>query len=149
MSATIAECLERARQCEWYASRTSDEGSRKFLLWKAQQWMRLVETIQPGAGVRVRYCPGSPERSMLITGVFFGSFFLPAMGLMFFVTGIGLLMGILLGDSNDWGEMNLAGKIAFGIGIGGLVIGVPGSMILGALSIIDDPPRRIEFEGAP
>ena len=43
MSATIAECLERARQCEWYASRTSDEGSRKFLLWKARQWMRLVE----------------------------------------------------------------------------------------------------------
>ena len=43
MSATIAECLERARQCEWHASRTNDEGSRKFLLWKAQQWMKLVE----------------------------------------------------------------------------------------------------------
>jgi hypothetical protein len=43
MSATIAECLERARQCEWYASRTKDEVGRKFLLWKAQQWMKLVE----------------------------------------------------------------------------------------------------------
>jgi hypothetical protein len=42
MSATIAECLERARQCEWHASRTSDEASRKFLLWKAQQWMKLA-----------------------------------------------------------------------------------------------------------
>jgi hypothetical protein len=43
MSATIAECLERARQCEWCASRTNDEVGRKFLLWKAQQWMKLVE----------------------------------------------------------------------------------------------------------
>ena len=43
MSATIAECLERARQCEWSASRTNDEAARKFLLWKAQQWMKLVE----------------------------------------------------------------------------------------------------------
>jgi hypothetical protein len=43
MSATIAECLERARQCEWHASRANDEAGRKFLLWKAQQWMRLVE----------------------------------------------------------------------------------------------------------
>ena len=43
MSATIAECLERARQCEWHASRTNDEVGRKFLLWKAQQWMKLVE----------------------------------------------------------------------------------------------------------
>jgi hypothetical protein len=43
MSATIAECLERARQCEWHAARTNDEVGRKFLLWKAQQWMKLVE----------------------------------------------------------------------------------------------------------
>jgi hypothetical protein len=43
MLATIAECLERARQCEWHASRTNDEVGRKFLLWKAQQWMKLVE----------------------------------------------------------------------------------------------------------
>ena len=38
MSATFAECLERAR-----TSRTNDEVGRKFLLWKAQQWMKLVE----------------------------------------------------------------------------------------------------------
>jgi hypothetical protein len=43
MSATIAECLERARQCEWHTSRTNDERGRKFLLWKAQQWMKLVQ----------------------------------------------------------------------------------------------------------
>jgi hypothetical protein len=41
--ATVAQCLERPRQCEWYASRANDEGSRKFLLWKAQQWMKLAE----------------------------------------------------------------------------------------------------------
>ena len=35
--ATVAQCLERARQCEWSASLTNDEGDRNFLLWKAQQ----------------------------------------------------------------------------------------------------------------
>ena len=25
MSPTIAECLEHARQCEWYAARTNDD----------------------------------------------------------------------------------------------------------------------------
>jgi hypothetical protein len=34
MSATIAECLEHARQCEGYAARTNDEGDRKYLLWR-------------------------------------------------------------------------------------------------------------------
>jgi hypothetical protein len=43
VSATIAECLERARQCEWPASLANDEGDRKFLLWKAQQWIKLAE----------------------------------------------------------------------------------------------------------
>jgi hypothetical protein len=43
MSATIEECLERARQCQWHAARTNDKGRRKFLLWKAQQWMKLVQ----------------------------------------------------------------------------------------------------------
>jgi hypothetical protein len=42
MSPTIAECLEHARQCEWYAARTNDEGDRKFLLRKAKQWTKLV-----------------------------------------------------------------------------------------------------------
>ena len=36
MSPTIAECLEHARQCEWYAARTNDEEDRKFLLRKAR-----------------------------------------------------------------------------------------------------------------
>jgi hypothetical protein len=54
MSATIAECLERARQCEWYASRTKDEAGRKFLLWKAQQWMKLVEKKEWLAGAAAR-----------------------------------------------------------------------------------------------
>jgi hypothetical protein len=42
MSATIAECLEHARQCEWYAARTNDEEDRKFLLRRAQQWTKLA-----------------------------------------------------------------------------------------------------------
>jgi hypothetical protein len=43
MSPTIAECLEHARQCEWYAARTNDEGDRKFLLRTARQWTKLAQ----------------------------------------------------------------------------------------------------------
>ena len=39
---TIAECLEHARQCEWYAARTNDEQDRKFLLRKAKEWTKLA-----------------------------------------------------------------------------------------------------------
>ena len=42
MSPTIAECFEHARQCEWYAARTSDEADRKFLLKSAKQWKKLA-----------------------------------------------------------------------------------------------------------
>jgi hypothetical protein len=42
MSPTIAECLEHARQCEWYAARTNDEQDRKFLLRKAKHWTKLA-----------------------------------------------------------------------------------------------------------
>ena len=31
MSPTVTECLEHARQCEWYAARTNNEADRKFL----------------------------------------------------------------------------------------------------------------------
>ena len=34
--------LKRARQCEWYAARTNDEGDRKFLLRKAKDWTKLA-----------------------------------------------------------------------------------------------------------
>ena len=50
--ATVAQCLERARQCEWSASLTNDEGDRKFLLWKAQQWMKLAEEEERQAPAR-------------------------------------------------------------------------------------------------
>jgi hypothetical protein len=43
MSPTISECLENARQCEWYAARTSDEADRKFLLRKAKDWTKLAQ----------------------------------------------------------------------------------------------------------
>jgi hypothetical protein len=43
MSLTIAECLEHARQCEWYADRTNNEADRKFLLWRAEEWTKLAE----------------------------------------------------------------------------------------------------------
>ena len=42
MSPTIAECLEHARQCEWYAARTNDEEDRKFLLRRAKHWTKLA-----------------------------------------------------------------------------------------------------------
>jgi hypothetical protein len=42
MSLTIAECLEHARQCRWYAARTKDEEDRKFLLRKAKHWTKLA-----------------------------------------------------------------------------------------------------------
>ena len=41
MSPTVAECLEHARQCEWYAARTNDDADREFLRWRAQQWTKL------------------------------------------------------------------------------------------------------------
>ena len=40
---TIEECLEHARQCEWYAVRTNNEEDRKFLLRKAKDWMALAK----------------------------------------------------------------------------------------------------------
>jgi hypothetical protein len=42
MSPTIAEWLEHARQCEWYAARTNDEEDRQFLLRKAKDWTKLA-----------------------------------------------------------------------------------------------------------
>ena len=42
MSPTVEECLEHARQCEWYAARTNDEGDRKFLLRRAKHWTKLA-----------------------------------------------------------------------------------------------------------
>jgi hypothetical protein len=42
MSPTIEECLEHARQCEWYAAHTTDEENRKFLLRMAKHWKKLA-----------------------------------------------------------------------------------------------------------
>jgi hypothetical protein len=42
MLPTIAECMENARQCEWYASRTKNQEERNFLLRMAKQWTKLV-----------------------------------------------------------------------------------------------------------
>jgi hypothetical protein len=42
MSPTVAECLEHAHYCEWYAARTNDEGDRKFVLRKAMVWRMLA-----------------------------------------------------------------------------------------------------------
>ena len=54
MSPTIAECLEHARQCEWYAARTNDEQDRKFLIRKAKDWTKLAikEELEIRASVR-------------------------------------------------------------------------------------------------
>jgi hypothetical protein len=42
MSPTIAECLEHARQCDWYAAHTNNEEDRKFLLRRAEHWTKLA-----------------------------------------------------------------------------------------------------------
>jgi hypothetical protein len=42
MSPTIAECLEHAHYCEWYAAQINDEGGRKFVLGKAMVWRMLL-----------------------------------------------------------------------------------------------------------
>jgi hypothetical protein len=43
MSPTIEECSVHAHQCEWYAARTNNEGDRKFLIRRAQQWTKLAQ----------------------------------------------------------------------------------------------------------
>jgi hypothetical protein len=42
MSPTIEECLDHARQCEWYAAHTNHEEDRKFLLRMAKHWKKLA-----------------------------------------------------------------------------------------------------------
>lgn len=53
MAPTIAECIQHARQCEWYASRTNDEEDRKFLLWRAQQWTKLAREKELEAAAEI------------------------------------------------------------------------------------------------
>jgi hypothetical protein len=52
MSPTIADFLEHARQCEWYAARTNDEADRKFLLWRAQELKKRAEEMDREASAR-------------------------------------------------------------------------------------------------
>jgi hypothetical protein len=54
MSPTIAQCLEHARQCEWYAARTNEEEDRKFLLWSAKQWTKLAAKKELGVRASAR-----------------------------------------------------------------------------------------------
>ena len=52
MSPTVAECLEHAHQCEWYAARTNDEEDRKFLLWRAKEWTKLAREKEQEAAAK-------------------------------------------------------------------------------------------------
>jgi hypothetical protein len=52
MSPTIEECLEHARQCEWYAEHTNDEEDRKFLLRMAKHWKKLAAEKELQASAR-------------------------------------------------------------------------------------------------
>jgi hypothetical protein len=47
-----ADCLEHARQCEWYAARTNNEADRKFLLWRAQELKERAEEMQREVSAR-------------------------------------------------------------------------------------------------
>jgi hypothetical protein len=42
MAPTIEQCLEHARECEWYAARTNDEADRKYLRHRAKHWIKLA-----------------------------------------------------------------------------------------------------------
>jgi hypothetical protein len=42
MNKTIAECVENARQCAWYASKTNNEEEQKFLLRLAERWTEFA-----------------------------------------------------------------------------------------------------------
>jgi hypothetical protein len=42
MTATIAECRENARQCEWYAAKTKNADERKSLVRMAKRWTELA-----------------------------------------------------------------------------------------------------------
>jgi len=52
VSPTIAEWLEHARKCEWYAARTNDEAGRKFLLWRAQELKKRADEMEREASPR-------------------------------------------------------------------------------------------------
>ena len=54
MSRTIAECLEHARQCEWYAAHTNDEEDRNFLLPTGEALDERARNSRLCAGGRVR-----------------------------------------------------------------------------------------------
>jgi hypothetical protein len=55
MSHTIAECLEHARECGWYAAHTGNEEDRKFLLRKAKDWKRMAVKIRASARIAAQY----------------------------------------------------------------------------------------------
>ena len=42
MNKTIVECVENARQCAWYASKTKNEAEQKFLILLAERWIELA-----------------------------------------------------------------------------------------------------------
>jgi hypothetical protein len=52
MSPTVEECLEHARQCEWYAARTNYEEDRRFLLWRAEQWTKRARELEASTSVQ-------------------------------------------------------------------------------------------------
>jgi hypothetical protein len=42
MNKTIAECVDNAGQCAWYASKTKNEAEQKFLILLAERWTELA-----------------------------------------------------------------------------------------------------------
>jgi hypothetical protein len=55
MERTIAEWLENARECEWYAAHTGNEEDQKFLLRRAKDWTKkaVEKELEIGASARV------------------------------------------------------------------------------------------------
>jgi hypothetical protein len=42
MNKNIAECVDNARQCAWYASKTKNEAEQKFLILLSERWIELA-----------------------------------------------------------------------------------------------------------
>jgi hypothetical protein len=43
MNRTIGECVDNARHCAWYASKTKNKAEQKFLIRLAERWTELAD----------------------------------------------------------------------------------------------------------
>jgi hypothetical protein len=64
MSPTVAECLEHARQCDWYAARTNERGTANSFFGErsnGRSWRRRKSERRPRRLPPSRLGPFTPE----------------------------------------------------------------------------------------